>query len=223
MTQNKKETNNHDIAVQVCRLRRLQRMDLLQKRKLGHYQWRQWKSSIIKCRHMQDKKKQELNTNQHRITRASIARSHDIKCIIKRDDTLIRDALRHKLSRSLLNNEQLKHLRKKDADRHRTARDHLSPESKQQILQKDAFRHKLEYLSTYPIHEEILNKNVNTALLYHKRVCKPGLCTAKCNYREIFKYADKDERNKIFEAKPNCRFKYNYRSIAKDPKFTNLI
>ena len=178
---------------------------------------------MVQCRRARDKKRQELNTTQHRAARASIAGSHDIKCIIKRDDTLIRDALRHRRSHALLNNQQLKHVRKKNADQHRTARAHLSHWSRQQILHKDAFRHKLAYLSIYPIYQERLNKIVNEVLQYHKRVCKPGLCTDKCNYREIYKYAGEDETDKIRRARPKCLFRYNYRFIAKEPKFSHMI
>lgn len=65
-----KKTLSHAAVAEICRRRRLKRMDLLRKRKLGHYGWHQLKSNIILCRETQRNERRQKNTEQRRIARA---------------------------------------------------------------------------------------------------------------------------------------------------------
>ena len=202
--------DNCETDADVYRLRRLQRMNLLRQRKLGHHQWHNFKLSRNLRRKAQYNSRQHRNTEQHKIARAHMNPSMRYIVILK-------DALWHKQSRSLLTYEQLQHFRKVDSDRHHAARAHLTDEHRKQILSQDAFRHKLMYFSRYPIHKEYREQIIQRVLQHHMSKCKSGVCNAECHYREIYDYVGSEkERTKIRDARPKSRFSWNYTNIAKN-------
>jgi len=181
----------------------LRRMNLLQERKLGHYQWR---DLVLKMRQCRDNQRRQKNTIQRRNARAQLTDTDHIKYM---------DALRHRTVRSHLTNEQRQHIRMRDADRHRTARASLSDERRKQIRQKNALQQKLRRWDRAVYGKECQDRIVQSVFQHHRQECaKLGHCTADCNLREIYEYVNnEEEREFIRKARPECHFQWKYSNV----------
>ena len=191
--------------VEACRCRRLQRMNLLRERKLGHHQWNHLKLKMMQYRKLRDTKRRQQDKVQHSIARAQKSDRHWV--------TQFRDAKRHRNLRLHLSEKELQHVRMKDAQRHRTARANLTDEQRKRVRQKNAFQHKMAYNSwwrSFPDMERDRKKIVEGVIQYHNQKCKSlGHCSDQCNYREIYNYVSNKEQQRIREA-TGCRFRWKY-------------
>ena len=197
------DEDNNTACVEAARLRRLRRMNLLRERKLGHYGWKDLKLGMIQNRKLKDKRRREKNTIQHRMARQA-------RTGFKKFDHRYMDGLRHKIAREHWSNEKLQRVRTQDMERHRIALAHLTNAQRQQLRKKNAVRHRLtRYFKTkYSDAEKQFIDNIKK---YHNRECKPlGQCTAQCNYRELYKYSDDDERKRIRVANPTLHYRWDY-------------